>query len=185
MTEYELNERYFKWMYQLVYSSQTDKRGLSYEKLFNLLYDIEFRYSIDLDSNRYSDGIDLRTRFGYEASIDPVLINNYLNRRPCSVLEMMLALAIRCEEHIMDNHDAGNRTGYWVQLMIKNLGLSSFYDFRFDEKRVESIIEIFLDRKYEYNGRGSLFIVNNPIRDLRTVEIWYQMNWYLNQFTEC
>lgn len=184
MTEYELNEKYFKWMYQLVYGNQMDKRGLSYEKLFNLLYDIEFRYTIDMDSNRYSDGIGLRTRFGYETSTNITLINDYLGERPCSVLEMILALAIRCEEHIMDNHDIGDRTGYWVKLMIKNLGLSNCHDLSFNERYVESVINRFLDRKYDYNGRGSLFIVDNPRRDLRTVEIWYQLNWYLNQFNE-
>lgn len=184
MTEYELNEKYFKWMYQLVYGNRKDPRGLSYEKLCNLLYDMEFKYIIDMDSNRYSDGIDLRVRFGYETGINGSFIERYLNKRPCSVLEMMLALAIRCEEHIMDNPDIGNRTGYWVQLMIKNLGLNKSDDCHFNENYVESIILRFLERNYESNGAGSLFIVNNAPRDLRKVEIWYQMNWYLSNLME-
>lgn len=185
MTEYELNEKYFKWMYQLVYGSRKDVRGLSYERLFNLLYDTEFRYSIELDSNRYSDGVDLRTRFGYETGISGSLIDLYLSKRPCSVLEMMLALAIRCEEHIMENPDIGNRTGYWIQLMIRNLGLRNNHDCNFDETYVDLVISRFLDRQYESNGAGSLFIVENAPRDLRNVEIWYQMNWYLIKFMEC
>ena len=184
MTEYELNERYFQWMYQLVYGTQKDPRGLSYERLLNLLHDHEFTYTIDLDSNRYSDGIDLRGRFVDETGINGSFIKIYLNKRPCSVLEMMLALAIRCEEHIMENPDIGNRTGYWVQLMIKNLGLNRSDDCHFNEDYVESVIIRFLERKYEYNGSGSLFIVNNPRKDMKEVEIWYQMNWYLSNLVE-
>lgn len=184
MTEYELNERYFKWMYQLVYGTRRDVRGLSYEQLFNLLYNIEFRYIIDMDSNRYSDGIDLRTRFAYEAGINGSLVELYLNKRPCSVLEMMIALAIRCEEHIMDNPDIGNRTGYWVQLMINNLGLRNSHDCNFDEDYVDSVISRFLDRQYESNGAGSLFVVENAPRDFKRLEIWYQMSRYLTKFME-
>ena len=182
MTEYELNKKYFQWMYQLVYGNRRDPRGLSYEKLFNLLYDKEFTYIIDMDSNRYSDGIDLRGRFIDETGINGYFVDLYLNKRPCSVLEMMLALAIRCEEHIMDDPDIGNRTGYWVQLMIKNLGLNFNDDCHFNEENAESIIIRFLDRKYARDGTGSLFIVSNAPRDMRTTEIWYQMNWYLSDF---
>ena len=41
------------------------------------------------------------------------MISAYLDNKTCSVLEMMIALAIRCEEHIMDDPDVGNRTGQW------------------------------------------------------------------------
>ena len=38
---------------------------------------------------------------------------------------MMIALAIRCEEHIMDDPDAGDRTGQWFWSMLVSLGLGS------------------------------------------------------------
>ena len=42
----------------------------------------------------------------------------------------------------------------------------------------------FLNRQYEADGRGGLFIVRNSRFDLRTVEIWYQAMWYLDEVLE-
>ena len=108
------------------------------------------------------------------------MIASYLDDRPCSVLEMLIALAMRCEEHIMDDPDIGNRTGQWFWSMITNLGLGSMTDAKFDRVKINHVILIFLDRKYKPNGEGGLFTVRNCPRDLRTIEIWYQMCWYLD-----
>ena len=94
---------------------------------------------------------------------------------------MMVALAIRCEEHIMGDQDIGDRTGLWFWGMIENLGLLSMTDTAFNKRRVDEIIDIFLNREYKRNGEGGLFTVKNHRDDLRTVEIWYQLMWYLNE----
>jgi hypothetical protein len=101
---------------------------------------------------------------------------------PCSVLEMMIALAVRCEEHIMDDPNIGNRTGQWFWGMIVNLGLGAVTDERYDARLVDERIGRFLNRDYEPNGRGGLFTVRNCKYDLRDVEIWYQLCWYLDDF---
>lgn len=178
MTRDELNNRYFDWMYQLV-CSRKYTRGLSYQKLLNHLHGIDFYYTIGMDGNRADDGIELRYRFGHENSYEESMIASYLDNRPCSVLEMMLALAIRCEEQIMDDPDIGDRTGRWFWDMIGNLDLGSMSDSIFDRNYVNDVVFRFLDRDYERNGEGGLFTVDNG-RDLRSVEIWYQMLWYLN-----
>lgn len=180
MTRSELNNRYFDWMCQLVLDRRYTK-GSSYRKLLRFLNHIDFTYTIAMDGNREGDGIDLRYRFGYENSYETSMIATYLDNRPCSVLEMMIALAIRCEEHIMDDPDIGNRTGQWFWDMIVNLGLNSMTDAKFDEDYAKEVIERFLDRRYEQNGEGGLFTVEHYNRDLRTVEIWYQMCWYLEE----
>lgn len=179
MTKNELNHRYFEWMYQLVCDEKYTK-GLSYRKLLNRLHEIDFYYILDMDGNRYEDGIDLRYRFGYEHSYEEPMIATYLDDRSCSVLEMLVALAIRCEEHIMDDPRVGNRMAKWFWDMISNLGLDSIDDLNFDEELVDEIIEHFLNRDYESNGKGGLFTVNHRRQDLRSVEIWYQMCWYLD-----
>ena len=69
--------------------------GLSYKKLLNRLSEIDFQFSIAMDANREADGLDLRYRFGNEKHIRNYVINRYLDDRPCSVLEMMVALANR------------------------------------------------------------------------------------------
>lgn len=180
MTRSELNGRYFEWMCQLVLDQRYSK-GLSYRKLLRFLNRVDFTYTIAMDGNREADGIDLRYRFGYENSYEKLMIASYLDNKPCSVLEMMIALAIRCEEHIMDDPDVGNRTGQWFWNMIVNLGLGSMTDSKFDEEYATEIIDRFLDREYERNGEGGLFTVEHCNRDLRMVEIWYQMCWYLDE----
>ena len=183
MTQNELNNKYFEWMYQLVCNERYSKK-LSYLKLLMRLHDIEFDYTIGMDANRMEDGIALRYRFGYEDSYEDPMIAAYLDNKPCSVLEMMVALAIRCEEHIMDDPDIGNRTGQWFWDMIVSLGLGSMSDTKFNRGYVDDIVEGFLNRQYEQNGKGGLFTINHCKYDLRSVEIWYQMCWYLNDILQ-
>lgn len=172
-----LNE-YFDWMCQLV----SDKQYIgdrSYSKLLSKLHNIPFTYTIDMDGNRAADGIDLRYRFGYERNYEDYIIASFLDDKPCSVLEMIVALALRCET-IMEDPDYGDRTGEWFWGMIESLGLESMDDTSFNRDYVDDVIDIFLSRDYRRDGRGGLFTIKHPKRDLRTVEIWYQMNWYLD-----
>ena len=125
-----------------------------------------------MDENRLVDGLNLRFRFADE--------NAYYIDGECSILEMMVALSLRCEEHIMADDEIGDRTGRWFWEMIDNLGFESMYDGNFDKVYADKIIFRFLNREYEPNGDGSLFTINNRNVDLRKVEIWYQMCWYLD-----
>ena len=175
MTKNELIDRYFDWMYQLVVDDRYTK---SYRRLFSRLYDTEFIYTIPMDGNRAEDGINLRYRFGYEQNYSDSMIASLLDDRPCSVLEMMTALAIRCEEHLMDNPDIGDRTKKWFWDMLSSLGLDHMDDARYSRHHVDQVLDRFLERDYARNGKGGLFTVNNG-RDMRATEIWYQMNYYL------
>lgn len=172
-----INNEYFEWIYKLVCGDRFAKE-ISYRKLLMQLHHTEFIFSIRKDQNRAEDGIELRRRFtmvcGYED------MSEYLHDRPCSVLEMMVALAIRCEETIMDDPNVGDRTGQWFWNMVVNLGLGSMIDDRFDRDYVDYAIDRFLKRRYEPNGKGGLFTVRNCDRDLRKVEIWCQLCWYLD-----
>lgn len=181
MTRNELNSEYFNWMCQLVSDEKRYSRRLSYQKLLHFLHSVDFNYTLEMDGNREEDGIDLRYRFGYENSYNSSMIATFLDDKPCSVLEMMIALAIRCEEQIMDDPDIGNRTGQWFWNMIVNLGLGSMTDEKFNRHYANTIIERFLNREYERDGKGGLFTVKHCRYDLRNVEIWYQMCWYLDE----
>lgn len=175
----DLNARYFEWMYHLVVDNRYSKR-LSYRRLLTNLHRVPFTYTIAMDGNRAADGIDLRYRFGRENDVSDVEIATYLDNRPCSVLEMMLALAIRCEEHIMEDSDFGDRTGQWFWNMIISLGLGSMTDEHFDIQYFKDVIDRFLNRKYMRDGRGGLFTVEHTRKDMRNIEIWYQMCMYLD-----
>lgn len=181
MTRHEVNDSYFQWMYQLVCDVCPNKP--SYKKLLYFLHSTEFIYRLALDGNRFDDGVELRYRFGYENDLEQVKVSKYLDDKPCSVLEMMIALAIRLEEHIMSDPEVGNRTKMWFWDMIENLGLENMSDDYFEEERVECIIQKFLERDYSPNGKGGLFRIERgkySRYDLRDVEIWYQACWYLD-----
>lgn len=182
MTYGVIFNEYFDWLYELVCKDKFGK-DISYKKLLTRLHNTEFRYSLSRDQNRADDGTDLRYRFavtqGYEHMADEIA--NILDELgPCSVLEMMIALSLRCEENIMDDPRMGNRTSQWFWEMIVSLGLGSMSDTMFDGHFVNDIIERFLNREYEPNGKGGLFTIRNFNGDLRTVEIWYQLCWYLD-----
>lgn len=167
---------YFNWIISHICDTSRPQRK-TYYHLLTYLYETEFRCSIPNDDNRADDGMGLRFRFADEHSIVDIL-----NRvdKPCSVLEMMVALALRMELDIMDDPDIGNRTGQWFWSMINSLGLGVMDDKSIDYNMVENVVNRFLDRSYEPNGHGGLFTVENCPYDLREVEIWYQMNWYLD-----
>ena len=177
--EDRINNEYFDWLCEIVDIGRFEKR-VSYRKLLTHLHNIEFTWIIPNDYNRADDGIQLRRRFALLR--DDISVQRYLIG-PCSVLEMMVGLALRCEEWIMDNAQLGDRTGQWFWGMIKNLGLNSMRDSKFDIEYTDNVIACFLNREYEPDGKGGLFTVKRCGYDLRTVEIWVQLSWYLGSIT--
>ena len=172
--EDRVNDEYFEWLCELIDIDRFSK-SVSYRKLLMHLHNIEFTWFIPHDDNRADDGIQLRRKYGLYR--EDVTLSRYI-AGPCSVLEMMVALAIRCEGY-MDDTQMGNRTGQWFWGMIHNLGLSPMIDSKFDRDYVDDIIARFLNREYEPDGKGGLFTVKHCTQDMRTVEIWCQLNWYL------
>lgn len=178
MTPDDVVNEYFEW---LVGIACANNKAVSYRKLLTYLHDTEFIFSMPMDSNRAADGVDLRYRFAHRYLGDDDA--EYCITGPCSVLEMMLALAIRCEENIMDDPTMGDRTTQWFWGMIGSLGLGGMYDTNFDIFKAERIVERFLDRDYDPDGRGGLFTIRNYDYDMRTIEIWHQLCEYLNSIS--
>ena len=112
--------KYFNWLCSFF---------LNEDKYWNLLTDLynkEFVYIFVMDGNRAEDGINLRYRFEREFNYLPGSVTGYFGSKSCSVLEMMVALGLRCEETIMTDDHYGNRTSYWLNSMIISLGLDRF-----------------------------------------------------------
>ena len=170
-----IKQLYFDWMVHLV-------KAEDQHELMRLLDTISFSYTIPNDGNRYDDGICLRYSFADENGISQVEVSHEMDRLPCSVLEMMVALARRCEVHIMADEPYGDRTHIWFHDMLKSLGLSQITDSKFRRGYCVERIYRFLNHDYKPNGEGGLFTVNNG-RDLRKEEIWYQANWYMSSMT--
>jgi len=178
-----IQNEYFEYLYDYVCEGRAHN-GISYKKLFMLLHDIEFTFTIDRDSNRASDGIELRRNFAYytKPEEDYDIIVEILDKKPCSVLEMMIGLSIRCDEYL-DDPRYGDRLKQWFWTMLKTLGLNMMTDDRFDRNIAEIIILRFLNREYDYDGKGGLFYIPKCNEDLRKLEIWTQLCWFLNSFS--
>lgn len=178
-------DEYFNWLCEIVCKNRVSDQ-ITYTKLLTYLHNTAFRYSIQRDENRAEDGIELRYKFAYEKNLEhyPTIkeIESALSG-PCSVLEMMVALALRCEHTIMDDAKVGDRTRQWFWGMCRNIGLGGMRDGLFDKMEAEEIINRFLDRQYEPNGKGGLFTIRGCDTDLRRVEIWHQLCWYLDSIT--
>lgn len=174
MPESDVRDLYFLWLCDMV--DEPDEEP--HVKLLAFLHEIPFRYSIPMDANRATDGIDLRYRFAY--GLHHKEYELYFHE-PCSVLEMLIALSLKCEEQIMSDPEYGNRTSLWFWNMLANLGVCHFTDSKFDKDVVAFRINMWLDRKYGPHGEGGLFYVPSAHVDLRGVDIWYQMLWYLDE----
>lgn len=161
--------KYFRSICNLVYDNRFGKQ---YDTLFKYLYSREFYWSVPLDKNRASYGIDLRYKYGCD---------NDLLSEPCSVLEMLIGLAIQIEGQLQSSFDEGDRTSQWFWTMLTNLGLNGLDDDNFDEETAEWFVNRFLNREYYPNGEGGLFVIERPFQDLREVDIWTQVNWYLGE----
>lgn len=181
MFQNEIDEEYFEYLYSYV-DTKRYHRNISFRELMAQLHETPFNWTIPKDANRAEDGLDLRRRYAIDMGFDSDYFEDYLDGS-CSVLEVMIALAIRIEETIMDDPSVGNRTSQWFWEMVVSLGLGSMTDDNIDEEYVESVIERFLDRDYEPNGKGGLFTIPNCPYDLRDAEIWFQAMWYLDSIT--
>ena len=162
---------YFEWLSEIAIPDRIHRD--SYQKLMLGLYSEDFYWSVANDGNRAEDGERLRMIYENESGF-------YCEKEgPASVLEVMLALAIDCENCIMYDPDEGNRTYIWFWDMIENLGLSDLDDWSFSVDRFDQIMHIFLGRKYDKDGYGGPFFIEGFGRDMRKIELWYQLNYYL------
>lgn len=173
-----IKDLYFDWMTSL--AMPNSKVRQKYTNLLSALNNMVFYFTIPLDVNRKVDGLRLRHKFGLERQIPNDIIFEALDNTECSMLEMMVALALRGEETIMYDPEIGDRLDKWFFEMIKSLELNTMTNDNFNQAIVEQKIDILLSRKYAPNGRGGLFTINDSRYDMRNTEIWYQMCWYFN-----
>lgn len=170
-------DQYFKFLCSII--TDVDFDPSQYQKLLSRLHQENFVWILPDDENRARDGLSLRVEFG--CSIGKSELNSKLDsvKHPCTVLEMMVALAKRCELEIMEDMDVGRRVGRWFKVMIRSLGVNYEKDDIYDGSFVDFIISGFISREYEPNGDGGLFYIPNMNIDMRRMEIWYQMHTYL------
>lgn len=181
-----INE-YFEWLHRFICNEREE--AVSYRCLFAYLHETTFIPRLDDDENRADDGVSLRYRFSLAYGLEDVRDWSYRHAEhptlfdgPCTMLELLISVAIRCEEIACDP-SIGDRTSQWFWSMIVTLGLGAMYDGNFDKEHADRCMDIFRRHKYEPNGEGGLFKLRHCDYDLRGVDIWSQMCWYLNEVT--
>ena len=178
-----LYKEYFNWLYDLV---KPDRRNVSYTNLCYILYEKPFRWSVPNDDNRCEDGLELRDLYiqEFELDTDHLEVVSFLERG-CSVFEVFVALARRINDIQFSLEDHADHTPKWFYEILLNLRLDMYTDYAdrmdpMDDIKIDEILEILLDRTYDFFGNGSLFpMKKRPLQDHRDVEIWYQMMAYL------
>jgi hypothetical protein len=166
-----LDSLYFDWLYAKV--NLSDAPSLSYFRLLKKMYETEFVWLVVGDDNRVEEGLDLRSDFLAAASVGAPTDQAF--PFGCTVLEFLIAFSVRAE------FQTEIRPNRWFWEFVSNLGLSDYYDDAYNEEIVHSILENFVWRTYDYNGRGGLFPLENPWADQTRVEIWDQFFLYLNE----
>lgn len=143
-----------------------------YGDLCYWLFNEGFYAYIPNDDNRVADGLKLRNDFGID-----------LGEEPCSVLEMLIGLAERMDYELFDTV-AGKRVDRWFWMLIENLDFDYVEFGKEASERNNDILRRFINRRYGRNGEGGAFPLRKSRTDQRKVELWYQMQAYIQEFME-
>lgn len=148
----------------------------NYDRLMIELHNSPFEWVIERDKNRARDGMVLREEF-----FDSIDFPGGNFDRECSVLEMLVGLSIRIDDEYIGNPaDPHPEKIFWE--MICNLDLQINNDRNFDGNQVFAVIRTWVLREFRPDGKGSIFPLKSDIQsDIRHVEIWTQMQEYLNE----
>lgn len=163
---------YFGWLCMIGMPEGKDRAR--YSSLLKLLMETDFLWVLTRDRNRAEDGLELRSLFEEETGED------CLRDGPCSVLEMLIALSIRCDQELLYDPEKGDRTWKWFRMMLENLKLTDFSNANFDEEGASEVLSEWMNRNYGQNGQNCLFPIPKTATKLRRMELWNQLNWYIN-----
>lgn len=180
MEERNLMNAYYDWLLSLIHAGEEPFRD--YSLLLGQLYSIEFRWSIPLDENRAFGGKNLRKRFFEDVCDENGYVEFLYFERPCSVLEMMIGLAVDAQEKFMSDDSEEDRTYKWFWDMVFNMDLAMCYDYQYSREYVDQVVRICMDRKYKKSGSGGgMFRTTSRKIDMRKVDYWFQMCYWLNE----
>ena len=185
VSEKKLREMYWDWLLDKIEYKKIDLD--EYSLLLKEMFRTNFIWfddpsEIAMDENRAKDGKYLRCMFDLDSGYH---IYDYFEDigKDCSVLEMILALAIRIENEIMGY--GTEEYGKWFWAMISNLGLKRYRNNAFDEVKVRRILNDFIWRKRECflfkPGEKIYTKTYTNIHDFKNLEIWEQMSIWLNE----
>jgi hypothetical protein len=149
---------YFSWLCEQVCSDN------EYIDLLSILDEYDYIWYLMLDENRAKGGILLRERYAKEAG---VYIQD-VRTGSCTFLEMLIGLS-----ELMSDQIDGSEPYECFWMLIDNLGLRNV-----GLNRAHTIIKNFLSNNYS-NTRGGLFPLKNYYGDIRGLDLYSQMNAWI------
>ena len=179
MRNKQLLNDYYLWLLGIV-----DGAGYfidDYDEMLWKLFNIDFVWLLEMDSNRALDALNLR--YEYVHVCNGQLCPEF-EQKDASVLEVLIALANNWEHEITYDFRIGDRTAQWFWLMLKNLELIRYPNWAYDEEKVAKIVNIWIFREFQKNGKGSPFPVKSGKGDQKKVEIWYQLQQFVLENVE-
>ena len=175
------DNRYFGWLMDQAFASITEKE--MYEGVCRVLYDIPYYWIMVLDENRAEDASGYRRFERHQLdqekhNVDAWWLDQWENAAP-SVFEVLVGIAERWSSYF-DHHTTSY---FFSRHLFRNMG---FHQFRgglraTEAESVRLLIDNWLSRQIETNGDGSPFPLNHNDVDMRTIDIWGQMNAYAGQ----
>lgn len=173
MGENRVWKDYKKWLLRRVYFKEKN-----YNCLIDALHETAFFFSLDMDENRAMDGLALRDEY-----FDYIDLKQGIFYQDCTVLEVLIALSLRMDqEYIGDPGDPRPDKIFWE--LIQNLNLDQYDDKNFTARtysQVYDILDDWMNRKFDRNGERSIFPLRKSRIDQRKIEIWAQMQQYINE----
>lgn len=146
------------------------------------LFNTPFNYVLPMDENRLLDGASVR--YWFENIGSSFTDYSGIEDKPVSVLEVLVALADRMDRDLMQGIEPVDRSVKWFWLMLNNLGLNRFTDAKWNidvELETENILQNWMYRLFDEYGNGSIFPLKSCPEDVRNVEIWHQMGYYVQE----
>ena len=171
-----MNEGYFEW---LLNKAEIDKE--KYRLLCDILYNSIFYPILEMDENRWEDGVAYRFSF---AGSDEGAYDLGQAIGGCTMLELILSQAEKTHFD-MQGSEFGAPIGKWFMEILSNMGLDIYTNSVLMNEpdayyEVSDIIRRVIFRQYEYDGFGGMYPLNvRPEQDQREVEIEIQRNLYL------
>lgn len=170
------SDGYFLWLAVL-----TGKDG-SHLALLETLHSMDYVVYLPLDQNRADSGRELRNRYE-ELTAKKVMQDR---KGSVSFLEFLIALASDMAfQTVQDNDEPSLKL--WFGVLLRNMGLITLTDDLYDidsESVVRAKVAKINFRSYSSSGNGGLFPMEKTNLDFREIELWYQMQHWLEEQTE-
>jgi len=181
LSETAMANEYYFWLCDLIKINQPNR---SYWLLIKTLHEKMFYWTVPNDDNRVFESKKLRECFCEENNYDWFIYNKHHNWciKDVSILELIIALAHRCENFMIDQNDNMSMCD-WFWKLLSNISLDKFTDDTYyylnGSIEIDKILNKINERTYKKDGREGLFPLKKPKKDQRKVEFWYQMCAYL------